>query len=101
MRVRWSRLALEDVSGILGRLVTENPVAAGRLTRRLDRVVRRISLYPEGAQAVAERPGVRRIPLVRYPFILFYKVENGEAIILRIVHGAMDRPWESVASEGE
>ncbi len=36
MKVRWSRIALEDLRGILDRLANKNPVAAGRLARRLD-----------------------------------------------------------------
>jgi toxin ParE1/3/4 len=96
MRVRWSSPALDDLTKIVDRLNTENPVAAGRLVRRLDGVMRRIALFPEAAPEVEQRPGVRRIPLVRYPFIVFYKCAANEAIILRIRHAAMERPWEDV-----
>jgi toxin ParE1/3/4 len=45
---------------------------------------------------VAERPGVRRVPLVRYPYILFYKVLADEVVVLRVVHGARKEPWENL-----
>ncbi len=58
------------------------------------RVAERIGQFPEGAQEVAERPGVRRVPLLRYPYVVHYIVYNDEVLILRIVHGARRSPWE-------
>ncbi len=94
MKLRWSQSAHNDLADILDHLNSENPLAAARLVRRLSGIEKRISSFPESAQEVAERAGVRRIPLVRYPFVLFYKVQNSEVIVLRILHGAMDKPWE-------
>ncbi len=56
----------------------------------------RIARFPHGFQEVAERPGVRRVPLVRYPYLIFYKVIAGEVIVLRVVHGARKEPWENL-----
>jgi plasmid stabilization system protein ParE len=96
MRVRWSRPAQEDLRAILDYLGAENPLAARRLVLRLDGILRRIAQFPESAPMVEQRPGVRRIPLVRYPYILYYKDVAGEAVILRIRHGAMEKPWEDL-----
>jgi toxin ParE1/3/4 len=57
-------------------------------------VIERIEQFPEGAQEVAERPGVRRVPLVRYPYVIHYRVMQNEIVILRIIHGARRNPWE-------
>jgi plasmid stabilization system protein ParE len=54
----------------------------------------RIGQFPHGYQEVAERPGVRRVPMVRYPYLIFYKVQDDEVVVLRIVHGARKEPWE-------
>jgi toxin ParE1/3/4 len=43
---------------------------AERLNARVRQVAERIGQFPEGAQEVAERPGLRRVPLVRYPYAL-------------------------------
>ena len=94
MKVRWSRVSHEDLRSILERLGAENPIAAKRFVRRLDGVLRRIGQFPEAAQAVEQRLNVRRVPLVRYPFVLFYTVDKSEAIILRIRHGAMENPLD-------
>ena len=94
MKVRWSRLALADLADALEYLNSRNPVAAAGLERRIASIETRIAQFPYSAQEVAERPGVRRVPLVRYPQLLFYTVHGGEAVILRVLHGAMDKPWE-------
>ena len=45
-------------------------------------------MYPEASQEVAERPGIRRTPLVRYPYVIYYKLAAGEVTILRVRHTA-------------
>lgn len=77
------------------RLNAENPAAAKGFVRRLDGVLRRISRFPEAAQTIDQRPHVRRLPLVRHPFVLYYAASESEAVILRIRHGAMETPWET------
>jgi plasmid stabilization system protein ParE len=94
MKVRWSELALAELDLILAELQARNPAAAARLKGRVRQVVEWIGLFPEAAQEVAERPGVRRVPLVRYPYVLHYTVNIDEIVILRIIHGARCSPWE-------
>jgi toxin ParE1/3/4 len=94
MKVTYSRLALAELEDILKRIAAENPAAAVRVRARVDRVIERIAQFPEAAQEVAERPGVRRVPLVRYPYVIHYQVTETEVIILRIIHGARRSPWE-------
>ena len=57
-------------------------------------VVDRIAQFPEGAQEAEKRPGVRRVPLVRYLYVIYYAVIDGNVMILRLVHGARRNPWE-------
>jgi toxin ParE1/3/4 len=96
MKIRWSRPAHEDLHAILSFLSAKNPAAAGRFVRMLDAIQLRIAQFPDSGQAVEQRPGVQRIPFVRYPHILYYRVTAGELTILRIRHGAMEKPWEDV-----
>lgn len=94
MRLRYSRLALAELDAILTELVGKNPTAAQHFVMRVSQIGERIGQFPESFQEVAERPGVRRIPMVRYPYVIFYKVIDSEAVVLRIVHGARKEPWE-------
>ena len=96
MRVRYSRVALAELDAILSDLASKNPAAARAFEARIRRIEERLGRFPEGFQEVAERPGIRRVPLLRYPYLVFYKVIAGETIVLRIVHGARKEPWENL-----
>jgi toxin ParE1/3/4 len=62
--------------------------------KRLRTVVARIGTWPESAEEVAERPGVRVVPLIRYPYKVFYQVTTEAVEILYIHHAARRAPWE-------
>jgi toxin ParE1/3/4 len=96
MKVRYSKLALAELDAILSDLAAKNPIAAHRFHDRIRQVGERIGRFPSGFQEVAERPGVRRVPLVRYPYIIFYKMFADEVIVLRVIHGARNEPWENL-----
>jgi toxin ParE1/3/4 len=94
MRVRYSNLALVELDTILAHVRAENSRAASNFEARVRRVIERIAQFPEAAQEVAERPGVRRVPLVRYPYVIHDTVGDDEVVILRIIHGARRSPWD-------
>ena len=96
MRVRFSAPALAELDAILADLGEKNHVAARRFEHRIRGVAERIGRFPRGFQEVEERRGVRRVPLVRYPYLVFYKVYDDEVIVLRIIHGARTEPWEDL-----
>jgi toxin ParE1/3/4 len=52
-----------------------------------------IAHHPEATERVAQRPNVRRLPLVRYPYVVYYEIGAGEVTVLRILHGARRQPW--------
>ena len=96
MKVRYSSLALAELDAILSDLAAKNPAVAQRFEERIRQVSERMGRFPHGFQEVAERPGVRRVPLVRYPYLVFYKVFSDEVVVLRVVHGARKEPWENL-----
>jgi toxin ParE1/3/4 len=96
MKVRYASRALAELDAILADLAAKNPLAAERFEQRISQIAERIGRFPEGYQEVAQRPGVRRVPLVRYPYLIFYKTYPDEVVILRVVHGARKEPWESL-----
>jgi toxin ParE1/3/4 len=96
MKLRWSKLALAELDTILSGLAAKNPTAAQRFEFRVHQIAQRIERFPEGFQEVAERRGIRRVPLVRYPYLIFYTLSGGEVIVLRVVHGARKEPWENL-----
>ena len=56
---------------ILDYLAQRYPSITGVFEERLQRLLVRIGEWPESAEPVAERPGVRGVPLVRYPYKFF------------------------------
>lgn|SRR5690606_505067 len=102
MMVRFTRRARRDISEIYNWLVDRNPVAA----RQVEDFIRKASL------GLAEFPmmgvptdlaQVRRLPLVRYPYTIFYRVDDtgGFVDILRIVHGSRIRDAGSMPGESD
>jgi plasmid stabilization system protein ParE len=94
MKVRFSRLALAELDAILTYVAEANPTAASQVEARVRRVVDRIAQFPEGAPEIPKRPGIRSVPLIRYPYVIHYAVNREEVVVLRILHGARRSPWE-------
>jgi len=94
MKIRFSKLALAELDAILTDIRAKNPLAAVRFEARIQRVFKRIAQFPKGAQEVENRPSIRRVPLVRYPYVVHYAIIDGDVMILRIIHGARRDPWE-------
>jgi toxin ParE1/3/4 len=87
MRVVYTTEALADLDGILRYIAENHPAVSEAFQFRLHAVIARISRWPESAQEVAERPGVRVVPLIRYPYKIFYQI-SGEAVEILYVHHA-------------
>jgi plasmid stabilization system protein ParE len=96
MKVRYSRPALADLDAILSNLAEKNPAAATRFEARISQIEERIGRFPEAFQQIESRPDYRRVPLCRYPYLLFYTMAADEVVVLRILHGARKEPWEDL-----
>jgi plasmid stabilization system protein ParE len=88
MRVVYSSRALVELDEILAFVAKFSPASAARVESRIRHVVEWIGNHPEAAQEMMGRPGVRRMPLIRYPYLIYYMVGADEVTILRIRHAA-------------
>ena len=70
-----------------------NPAAAEAILHRIEEVVGRLADFPLIGHATDEPP-VRIMPLGRYPYLVFYAVEEDAVAILHIRHAAPLKPWE-------
>jgi toxin ParE1/3/4 len=93
MKVEFAPRATADLRriGEQSRRAFGDAVAAA-LETYIRATVARISVAPDGAQRLPQRPEVRVVPLVRYPFKIFYTVVGETISILHIRHAAR-RPW--------
>lgn len=88
MRLVFSTDALRDLDEMLRFTAFHHPGSLEGLTTRLRAIENRIVQWPESADRLSRRPSIRVVPFLRYPFRLFYRVRNGEVVIMRIVHTA-------------
>jgi toxin ParE1/3/4 len=65
---------------------------AGALEARIRAVIDQICREPLSAPGVEQRPGLHVVPILRYPFKVFYRVLDDRVRIVHIRHTAR-RPW--------
>jgi toxin ParE1/3/4 len=84
MRVVFAECARRDIGDIYDDIAQHNPSAAQRVEDTI-----RVRCERHAAPATDE-PNVRRLPLVRYPYTIYYRVdaERGLIEIARVVHAA-------------
>jgi plasmid stabilization system protein ParE len=93
MKVVFTAAALADLEEILAYTREHYPAMVAAVERRIRAVIERIGEFPEGGRAVEARRGVRTVPVIRYPFRIFYRIVEGRVEVLHIHHVAR-RPWE-------
>jgi toxin ParE1/3/4 len=93
MKVQYAPRAISDLIAIgeRSRSVFGNAVAA-RLETYIRATIARIAVMPGSGLRLPKRPDVRVVPLVRYPFKIFYTRDSETITILHIRHAAR-RPW--------
>jgi len=84
MRVVYTDEALRDLDAALSYIAQNYPAALNGFRRRLRTIEQRIAKWPK----VAQRPNVRALPFIRYPYRMFYQVTNEAVEILHIHHAA-------------
>jgi toxin ParE1/3/4 len=93
MKVEYSRRAISDIHNIAAFYARSDYPAVGEdVATRIQQVVDRIARLPLSGRPVAERPGVRVVPLLRYRWNIFYAVSSETVRILHIRHTSR-RPW--------
>ena len=95
MRAVYTRGALSDLDDILHRLDSVNPLAAAAVESSIRAAVARAGRWPRSARAVTQwkEGSVRAIPLVRYPYLVFYQVKDDWIEVLHIRHTSRG-PWK-------
>ena len=95
MKVEYAPRAQADLENIADHSrVTFGRNVATALETYLRATVARIAAMPESGEVLPEREGVRVVPLVRYPFRIFYTAGEDTVTILHIRHTSR-RPWQS------
>lgn len=94
MRVVYTEEALRDLEEVLTFIDLNYPTVSAPFRRRLRAIERRVGRWPESAQEVEQRPGVRVAPFIQYPYKIFYRLTREAVEILHINHAARQESWE-------
>lgn len=91
MRVRYRPTAARQISSIHAYLAARNAAAAHRVIGVIRGAIYRLAILPYSGRPT-ESPGIRQLAIVRYPYLVFYTVDEvrQEVLILRVRHTAQD-----------
>jgi toxin ParE1/3/4 len=91
VKLRYQRRALQQIDKALGYIAARSPDGAAKVEARLTAIA---ALIQE--QSLVGRktsvPGVRRIVLTPYPYLIDYYVGDDEIVIQRFRHAARKPP---------
>ena len=93
MKVVYTDEALRDLDEVLTYIGLNYPNVSRAFAQRLRSIERRIGRWPKSAKEVEQRPGVRVVPFIQYPYKIFYRINEGAVEILHVHHAARQEPW--------
>ena len=91
MKVEYTKRAMADLAKVSADSRAFGHALAAAVEARIQEVIAHLAEHPEAAARVAERPGIRVMPLIRYPYKIFYRVLESRVRVLHIRHSA--RRW--------
>ncbi len=83
MNVVYAPRALRDLQAITAYLAERSPSATANVLAGLKSSINTLSYFPKIGRLVDEA-GHRRMPVPRYPYLIFYRVVEDELVILHI-----------------
>lgn len=90
-QVRYSEDAIADLLALREYIALNNPSAAARVAARIRRSVDRLATYPKFGKA-GRVEGTRELVSAKFPYTIVYEEDQGECMVLRVLHQAMQWP---------
>lgn len=87
MKLRYQTRALDQIDRALSYIAARSPQGAAKVEVRLTEVLLLLQRHPH-VGVRTRLPGVRRIVLNPYPYLIYYYVGRDEIVIQRFRHGA-------------
>jgi addiction module RelE/StbE family toxin len=91
MQLRWSEEAADDLERITNYLFEETPQHAPELVRAIYNAPAAVLQFPHRGRP-GKKEGTRELVLTPLPYIVVYRIAGDAIHILRILHGAQERP---------
>jgi toxin ParE1/3/4 len=93
MKVRYTLRARGDLAAIYAYLDERSPMGARAVKARIARRIAQLADFPFIAP-VTEAPDIYELTLLRYPYKIYYRVEEDEVWVLHIRHSAR-QDWQN------
>lgn len=91
MRLRWTPRARSVIDAIHDYISKHNPRAATALIDRIRQSAALLANYPRMGRET-DIASVQVLPVVRYPYLLYHRVDDDELVIVHVRYGARDAP---------
>jgi toxin ParE1/3/4 len=85
VKLRVTRRATTQIERALDYVGAESPQGANRMRERIQTLFLLLAQHPHAGQAT-DLPGVRRLSVSPYPYLIFYRVTGDEVIVQRVRH---------------
>ncbi len=89
MKVVFYERVIADIAPIHAHIAVANPAAAQRVEDMIRLTSDGLADSPY-ASVATDQPGIRRMPLVRYPYPMFFRINElaGQVEIARVIHAS-------------
>jgi plasmid stabilization system protein ParE len=87
MNVVYAPRALRELESIGVYLTERNPHGAANVLGAIKSSIDTLGFFPQIGRLVDDA-GHRRVPVVRYPYLIFYRMDGDELLILHIRHAS-------------
>ena len=91
MKLRWTRLALQDLRHLHEYVAEDNPLAASRMVVRIQDATQRLKKHPQMGRPGPVQ-GTRELVIAASPYIVVYILRDSEIQIVAVIHSAMRWP---------
>ena len=90
-QIRYSDDAIADLQALREYIALNNPSAASRVAAHIRRSVDRLATHPKfGKVGRVER--TRELASPKFPYTIVYEEDQGDCMVLRVLHQAMRWP---------
>ena len=87
MKLLYTRKAVAELDEILSSLAEASPQGLASVGKRIHNVIRLLTTYPR-IGTMTSKDGLRRVVVVPYPYVIFYKITDKAIVIHGVRHGA-------------
>lgn len=94
-RIRYADDAIADLAALRRYIAEQNPSAARRVADRIVKSVNRLTVHPRFGKP-GRVDGTRELTLPQFPYVIIDEERQGDCLILRILHQAMQWPIADV-----